>query len=235
MEQLSTLEPGLVELSIADSSQILNWGFLILLICFFISVFIIGKQSHLVFSMLNGLFRRKERQSIFYLQNTYGFSGKFLMMVQFILLFGLIVYGFRKYVEPSFVSDVSNLFATVGAAILLFLSFLLYKWMTNKLIGFSFFSKEQNQIRNTNYVSILCLSGLVLLIPVLVFLFFDSLSSLCFYGILFYFISVFLFAVWMTYRIFFHKKVPLLYFILYLCAQEIAPLYILYKGFVYFL
>ena len=235
MNRLLTLESGIMELPLAGNDEIINWGFLAFLICFLINVFLIGRRIQLVFSMADGLFHRKERQSIFFIQGNYGFMENLLMLAQTAILSGLILYCSQRLHSSGGEENVKELGFYMVAGIALFTSFFIYKYFTYNLIGFSFFTKEQNQLWINHFVSILCLSGLFLFVPSLLFFFVNKCSIFCFYFILLSLIFVYLFAVYTIYRIFFQNKVPLLYFILYLCAQEIAPLYIAYKVYVYFL
>jgi hypothetical protein len=224
-----------MESFLANNNEITNWGFLVFLVCFFINVFLIGRSFPQILSMVDNLFHKKERQSIFFIQGNYGSSEKFLMLFQSALLSGILLFCFRRQLEPDFPVDLKTMFLYVGVGILLFILFFGYKFLTYQLIGFSFFTKEQNQIWNGQFISILCLSGIFLFVPALLFFFVNRLSFVCFYLILIYLTFVFLFVVYTIYRIFFQDKVPSLYFILYLCTQEIAPMYILYMGSVYFL
>jgi hypothetical protein len=235
MNRLLTLEPDLIEWPLADNNEIINWGFLIFLLCFFINVFLIGKRLPLVFSMIDSLFHKKERQSIFFIQGNSGLVENFLMLLQTALLSGLLFYCFQKQLNPDFSGSLKELFLYTGTGIAFFLSFFLYKYLTYNLIGFSFFTKEQNQLWNNHFVSILCLSGIFLFIPTLLFFFVSKCSVFCFYFIPGSIVLIYLLAIYTLYRIFFQNKVNLLYFILYLCAQEMAPLYLVYKGIVYFL
>ena len=229
------MESGIIELPLADNNEIINWGFLAFLICFFINVFLVSKRLQLIFSMADGLFHKKERQSIFFIQGNYGFIENLLMLAQTAILSGLILYCSQRMHSSGVEESVKELGLYMVAGIAFFTLFVIYKYLTYNLIGFSFFTKEQNQLWNNHFFSILCLSGLFLFVPSLLFFFVNKCSVFCFYFILLSLILVYLFAIYTIYRIFFQNKVPLLYFILYLCAQEIAPLYIAYKVFVCFL
>ncbi|MDL2322480.1 DUF4271 domain-containing protein [Bacteroidales bacterium OttesenSCG-928-A17] len=231
----SISETDMMELPLQGNNEITNWVFVLFLVCFFINVFIVVRKLPLVFSMMDGLLHKKERQSIFYIQGNSGFSENFSMLTQSVLLLGVVSFCSRRYLSPDLFQDAPAVFLYLGKGILLFVSFFIYKYATYNLIGFSFFSKEQSQLWNSHFMAILCLIGVVLFVPALLFFFVSQLSIFCFWLLVLLGFFVFLLVVYTLFRIFFQDKVPLLYFILYLCAQEIAPLYVLYKGFVYFL
>jgi hypothetical protein len=55
----------------------------------------------------------------------------------------------------------------------------------------------------------------------------------CYFFILFCFLNVIIIIIYRTYVLFFHNIRRLHYLFLYLCAQEMVPLLVLYKGLVY--
>lgn len=226
----------MMELPLQGNNEITNWVFVVFLVCFFINVFIVGRRLPLVYSMMDGLLHKKERQSIFYIQGNSGFVENLIMLLQTALLLGVILFCFQRYLNPSdLFQNATETFLYLGKGVVLFVIYLIYKYLTYNLIGSAFFSKEQNRLWDSHFIAILCLVGVLLFIPTLLFFFVSQLSIFCFWMLILVAFLVFLLVIYTLFRIFFQNKVPLLYFILYLCAQEIAPLYILYKGFVYFL
>jgi hypothetical protein len=73
----------------------------------------------------------------------------------------------------------------------------------------------------------------VLFLPTLVMFYVVEAYKWCFIFYLIYLIFVAFLLIYKVYVLFFSHKSHFLYFILYLCAQEIIPLYFLYKGFGY--
>ena len=226
----------LTEMPRAAGNQIASWNFLLFSVCFLINVFVLSKRRPLVLSMLDNLFHRKERKSIFFVQGSYDLFAKLLLVIQTILLVGMLFFCFYKIIYPRSLDDsMVGFFTLVGKGAAFFALFLLYKYLTYNLIGFVFFSKERTQLWNNSFTSVVCLSGIFLFIPAMLFFYIETLSVFSFYFILFYLVFIVLFVFYLIYRVFFRDKVPLLYFILYLCAQEIAPVFIIYKGIVCFL
>jgi hypothetical protein len=117
---------------------------------------------------------------------------------------------------------------------LLFLIFLLYKFLTYFLIGYVFFQKEDVQLWHNHYFSIISFSGIVLFIPALFIFYVPEAYSICFYFSVFYIIFVKILIIYKVFTIFFQQKSPLFYYFLYLCAQELLPLFLVLKALVYF-
>jgi hypothetical protein len=125
------------------------------------------------------------------------------------------------------------LFWILGIVSSLIIVFFIYKFLSNILIGNIFFQKENVHLLNYNLFSIISLSGLVLFIPTLLMFYVKEAYYFCFYFNLIYFLFVEVLMVYKIYVIFFHNKGLLLYFILYLCAQEIVSLYLSYRALIY--
>jgi hypothetical protein len=106
----------------------------------------------------------------------------------------------------------------------------LYKSLISNLVGSVFFQKEDIRQWNEYFTSLLGLSGFVLFLPTLLMFYIENFYYACFIFYLIYFIFVVILIFRKIYVLFFPRNILLLYFILYLCAQEIIPLYFLYKG-----
>jgi hypothetical protein len=208
-----------------------NWGFVLFLFCFFISMQLLGKRIRLFSSMLHGIFRERNRQSIFTEPVDNEFLTKILLCLQTVILTAIIIYCtlFHSKDIP-FETIAQQLFWTLGSVSLLIIIFFLYKFASNVLIGNVFFPKENVLLLNFNLFSIISLSGFVLFIPTLLMFYVSNAYYFCFYFNIIYFLFIEILMIYKIYVIFFHHKSLLLYFILYLCAQEIVPLYLSYKA-----
>jgi len=121
----------------------------------------------------------------------------------------------------------------LGKCSLLLVIFFIYKFLTYSITGAIFFKKEIVVQWNNDYFSWISLNGIILFLPTLILFYVEAAYIFCFYFMIFYLISNLLFIFYKVYTLFFHRKQRLLYFILYLCTQEIIPLYLVYRGFVY--
>ena len=74
------------------------------------------------------------------------------------------------------------------------------------------------------------LLGIAMIVPALVTLFYpETTAAMCGIGVVLYVVARILF-ICKGFKIFYHNLFSLVYFILYLCALEIAPLLIMYRG-----
>jgi hypothetical protein len=113
----------------------------------------------------------------------------------------------------------------------LFLLFIVYKMLVTWAIGLVFFQKNNIKLWNQTIFSILALSGFLLFVPCLCLFFMTNGYFLCVYFTGLCFLSIEILISYKIYIIFFQHKSSLLYFILYLCTQELVPFYLLYKAF----
>ena len=172
-------------------------------------------------------------QSIFETTEKESFLFNAFMLFQTLFLFCVFLFWaavkYRYILDP----DVDKMFRALGALFVLFVSFYLFKITLYALFGSVFIEKPTRKSMFTNYQALFRTWGITLYLPVLWILLFNQ----------YFFIPVIVFIIsYLTFRailllrffyIFFNKNTGILFFSLYLCAQEIAPLVFLYKGMVY--
>jgi hypothetical protein len=224
------LTDNLIQESISQKIQTQNWGFILFLVCFFIIIVSVSGGTILLSSMIRELFRKNERVSIFSETVNNEFIIKLLLTFETIILLSIICFSiFFHQLNPAF-EESSQVFQLIGEACLLFIIFLAYKYLSCFVIAKIFFAKENFQQWKNNFTSIICLSGFILFIPALLLFYSGETYYFCQIFNLIYFIFISLLISYKVYVIFFPNKSLVLYFILYLCAQEIIPLYFLYRG-----
>jgi len=210
-----------------------NWGFILFFICFFIIVNIINNRNRFLLSMFSGLFRNKDRHNMFYKTVTNENLNKFLLAVQTILLLSMIFYSYSIYEGFLSLTTLTQMLLFLGKSSLLLIAFFLYKFLIYSILGSIFFRKETVLQWNDDFLSIISLNGIFLFLPTLIFFYVESAFFICLYFFIFYLILNMFFVFYKIYVLFFQGKHLLLYFILYLCTQEIIPLYLVYRGIVY--
>jgi hypothetical protein len=211
-----------------------NWIFVLFLFCFFITMQLFEDKNRLFISMLHNLFGKKEyRQSIFSESVNNELICKIFLCLQTAALSSLIIYIVLVHTAEITFESVDQLFKLLGAITLSVVVYILYKFSSVIIVGNIFFQKQDLQQWNETFFSLVSLNGLFLFIPALLMFYMRNAYFLC-YFVLIYLFLVELLTIYKTFVIFFHHKVHFLYFILYLCGQEIIPLYFLYKVIVYF-
>ena len=210
-----------------------NWGFILFFICFFIIVTAVSKGNKFLLFMFNGLYRNKDRHSMFYETVTNETFHKFFLSFQTVLLLSILFYCYAVHEYLLLITSLTQMFLFIGKISLLLIVFLLYKFLTYSIIGVIFFKKETVIQWNDVFFSLISLNGILLFLPTLILFYVEAAYTFCIYFMIFYLIFNLFFIFYKIYALFFHKKQRLLYFILYLCTQEIIPLYLVYRGIVY--
>jgi hypothetical protein len=221
------------DIPIAARNDANNWGFILFFICFFIIVNIISNRNKFLLSIFSGLFRNKERHNMFYETVTNENLNKFLLSFQTVLLLSIIFYIYA--INEHFLSFTTfpQMLLFMGESALLFIGFFVYKFLAYFITGSIFHKKETAQQWNDDFFSIISLNGIFLFFPALIFFYVEPAYSAFIYFFSFYFIINLLFIFYKIYTLFFQGKQLFLYFILYLCAQEFIPVYLVYRGLVY--
>ena len=193
---------------------------------FRINVPLFGKMARNINAgeKIQSIFETTEKESL-WLNAFLLFQTLFLFCV---FLFWVAV-KYRYILDP----DVGKMFRALGALLALFALFYLFKMTLYTLFGSVFIEKSTRKSMFTNYQALFNTWGIILYLPVLWILLFDRYF---FIPVIVFIISYLIFRATLLLRffyIFFNKNTGLLFFSLYLCAQEIAPLVFLYKGMVY--
>ena len=209
-----------------------NWGFVFFTACFFITIRLMQKQG-LVLALWKSSFQPNGQSSLSSSPINTDFIGKFFLCLQSIFLFSIAIYSPLSNTTDIRNETLAQMSVLIGITVLAILLFIGYKFLLNILVGSVFFPKECVKYWNNSFFSLLSFSGLVLFIPTVSLFYIEKTHSFFIYFILVYFILIALWTFFRIYTIFFQQKSLLLHFILYLCAQEIAPLYLLYRGLAY--
>ena len=211
-----------------------NLLFILFVFCFFASMQFIGSCRRLITSMLHGLFREQDRDSIFSQTVNNEFIIKLVLCLQTILMASILIYCIFFHALDLPFETTSQLVRTLGSTMLIILLFVTGKFLVNLGVELVFFPRENIESWNNLFFSILSLSGIVLFIPALLIFYFPNTYYVCAYSSLLYFLFVKILTFYKIHKIFFQQKRSLLYFILYLCTQELLPLFFVYKALAYF-
>jgi len=210
-----------------------NWGFVLFLICFLIIVSIISNRDKFFLSLFSRLYRNNDRNSMFYESVTNETLNKIFLCLQTILLMSIIAYCYAVHENYLSITTLTEMLLFIGKISLTLIIFFLYKFVTYSAIGVIFFKKETMIQWNDDFFSLISINGIFLFLPALFLFYVETYYTFCINFLIFYLFLNMLFIFYKIYTLFFFKKQHLLYFILYLCAQEIIPLYLVYRGFVY--
>ncbi len=214
---------------ISRRPETFDWIFGIFLVCFVFYSNIIGRKTQVLSSMFSELFSIKKDKSIFSETTTGEWGSRLFLCFQTCLLLAVFLY---KYFSKG--SDIIPDFPMETIIFVLLLTFILCFFFILKLamycvVGLVFFDKDSLKIWIGNFISLLAFLGIFLFIPILLYFYVDTLHKFFFFFIL---ASLIIFQILVIYKLivlFFHKQRSLLHLFLYLCAQEIIPLFFLWE------
>ena len=218
---------------ISESPKLFDSIFIIFLVCFIIISQILSSKARMLLSIPEELFRLKERKSIFNESVGNELYVKLLLLVQTVVILSVFLHLVFINSKNSNLINISEFYESIGKICLLFVVFLFYKWISYNIVGKIFFQKEALSQWLNNFISLICLLGIMIFIPVLLMFYVEWMYSFCYFFVLFCILIVALIIIYRTYVLFFHDIRLLHYLFLYLCAQEIAPLLVLYQGLIY--
>ena len=206
---------------------------LIVLLLLVVFAFIFRHNIPLFSKMLNNISSGVQRQSIFETAESDSFLFTSFMTFQTLLLCSIFIFSITIQYKNINNPDATTTFTAIGVLIVTLFIFFLFKRALYALFGNIFTDKAANKMLFTNYQAIFCVWGIFLYFPVLWIL---LVGNYFFIAVIFMIISYLLFRIILIYRffyIFFNRNTELLFFSLYLCAQEIVPLVFLYEGLIY--
>ena len=183
--------------------------------------------------MIRGFFSVKERQNLFDTPKRESFFFNVFMRFQTLSLctFFFFLAFYRRSELPEQTINQSIILVTIFFCILILLYIL--KRFIYFIFGYVMLDKEKFILWNTTYHTLLYLWGISLYLPVF-WLILDReriVGSLIIF--IFSFILFRLSAIYVKVRIFYNINNGFLFLYLYLCAQEIIPLLLLYDSLVY--
>ncbi|MDR1372629.1 MAG: DUF4271 domain-containing protein [Dysgonamonadaceae bacterium] len=207
-----------------------NSVFLLFLPSFFIFVYQIGTRKKMLLEMFEDLLHKNSGKSIFRENTGREILIKTLFCCQTLYLASLTLFITALRSDKPLNIQSSDIFRCTIYLACIFIAFILSKIFLNLTVGTVFFDRKSVRQWNSNIISILILSGTALFLPALFLYFTKNSGNLL---IILLIILLILIAITITvrlYLIFFSKNNRLFYFILYLCAMEIIPFYLLYKS-----
>jgi len=204
----------------------------VILLLFIFSI--IFRYFHPLFiKMGKDLLSLKERQSMFdtNVKSRFFFKG----FMQFHAIFLLTAFGFLAYCQYTAKQNY-EIETTVAAFAIFFCIVYIYfiiKQLIYRIYGYCFSDANEYKLWATNYDTIFYIWDMALYLPVLWIIFDNKHVILIFIIFLSLYILFRIAVIYITIRIFYNKNTGFLHLSLYLCAQEIIPVLLLYEGLKY--
>jgi hypothetical protein len=229
----STVIEGFTGVYIHDITFFNDIMLVIVIILLSVFAWLFRLNPTLFSKMISNISANERRQSIFVTSEKDSFFFNIFMTFQALFLLSAFLFAVAVKYKFLSINDFNAFFLYVLFLGVLFFTFFLFKRVLYILFGTVFFEKHTYKMMLTNYQTLFCTWGITLYIPVLWVLLFNTHILIPF---IIFVISLLAFKIIHALRIiyiFFYKNTGLLFISLYLCAQEIVPLVLLYKGMVY--
>lgn len=204
---------------------------IILLLSFFISAVLIGKNKKGIVQRIRDFFLNKERSSLF----SQGLASQSALIVYFsiqtALLLGVFFLNFFYDLHINFIDD-NNSLIILGIYTLIIGIYLLLKQVIYRFIAWMFFDSKQHELWLISYNTLLAFFSFILYPSLLFIIYFDlEFNYVILLGLsLFFIMKLLMFYKWIN--LFLNDIYGLLRLFLYFCALEILPCLIVYQGLV---
>lgn len=201
----------------------------ILLLCFFLTSYVLSKGKKFLLQQIKDFTHLKERSSLFHASTAADFRYKILLLLQTCILVAVYLFDYFHDRDPFVFTHLPSL-PLLGTYIAVCIAYYFLKWQAYRLIGWIFFDKIKTNVWLESYSVILYSSGFIFFPVILLVVYFDlpthiSIITAC---CLVIFAKILMFYKWL--KIFFNNIYSLFCLIVYFCALEILPCFILFQG-----
>lgn len=202
---------------------------LILLGCFFLSSYVLSRSRKFLLQLVNDFLLHRERTNIFASSTATDMRYLLLLVLQTCVLAGVTIFSYFSDVQPELMHQIPTILLLgiyIGGCLL----YLFLKWVIYSFLGWIFFDENTTSLWLESYSTLLYYLGFALFPFVLFIVYFNLSLQLTVIIGLFLAISfkILIFYKWL--KLFCNNLYGGLLLILYFCALEIMPCFILYQG-----
>lgn len=201
----------------------------ILLVCFFVSAYILANNKKFMWQQSKNFLLHKERSSIFASETSIATPSLVVLRLQTCVLAGIYFLNYFENSNPAlFIQNSPH--KLLGIYIAICLVYVMVKWIVYSIIGWAFFDKSYTNLYLESYSTLIYYTGFTLFPFILLFTYFDlNVIYVVTIGLfILIFAKILIFYKWL--KFFFSNIYGLLLLILYFCALEIIPCFIFYKA-----
>ena len=202
---------------------------ILLLCCFFISAYVLSRSRKFLVQLMKDFLLNRERTSIFAATTAADMRYMLLLILQTCVLGAVCTFNYLIDVRPELGERIPP-YILLGVYLAIALLYLFWKWVTYSFLGWIFFDGNRTSLWIESYSTLLYYLGFALF-PFAVFLVYFDLSLLATVIIglfLMFFTKILVFYKWI--KLFCNNLYGVLLLILYFCALEIIPCFIVYRG-----
>ncbi|MCD8181760.1 MAG: DUF4271 domain-containing protein [Bacteroides sp.] len=201
----------------------------LLLCCFFMSSYVLSRSRKFLLQSVKDFMLHRERTSIFASSTAGDMRYLLLLILQTCVLGGVCIFNYCNDISPDLVHHISP-FLLLGIYIGLCLTYVFPKCLIYSVLGWIFFDETTTSMWLESYSTLLYFLGFALFPFVLFIVYFDlNLQSAVIIGlILLFFTKILMLYKWL--KLFCNNLYGSFLLILYFCALEIIPCFMLYQG-----
>lgn len=201
----------------------------ILLVCLLLSVFILARYRKLLEQLGQNFILHKSRSSLFISVTSVDMRFMFLLVLQSCLMTGICLLAYFKDLTPELIQHVSpHVLLTLYCGICVV--YFILKWVTYLFVGWVFFDKTTVRLWVESYFTIIYFVGFALFPLTLFSVYLNFNANLLFVSGIVILIVVKILIFYKSIKFFFGQASSLVALILYLCALEIIPIFMVFKG-----
>ena len=202
---------------------------ILLLCCFFISAYVLSRSRKFLVQLMKDFLLNRERTSIFAATTAADMRYMLLLILQTCVLGAVCTFNYLIDVRPELGERIPP-YILLGVYLAIALLYLFWKWVTYSFLGWIFFDGNRTSLWMESYSTLLYYLGFALFPFALFLVYFDlSLLATVIIGLfLMFFTKILMFYKWI--KLFCNNLYGVLLLIVYFCALEIIPCFIVYRG-----
>ena len=202
---------------------------ILLLCCFFISAYVLSRSRKFLVQLMKDFLLNRERTSIFAATTAADMRYMLLLILQTCVLGAVCTFNYLIDVRPELGERIPP-YILLGVYLAIALLYLFWKWVTYSFLGWIFFDGNRTSLWMESYSTLLYYLGFALFPFALFLVYFDlSLLATVIIGLfLMFFTKILMFYKWI--KLFCNNLYGVFLLILYFCALEIIPCFIVYRG-----
>lgn len=202
---------------------------IVLLCCFFLSSYVLSRNRKFLLQLVKDFLLHRERTSIFATSTATDMRYLLLLILQTCVLAGVCFFNYFNDVQPHLVGHVPP-FVLLGVYVGVCLLYLFLKWLIYSFLGWIFFDESTTNLWIESYSTLLYYLGFALFPFVLFIVYFDlNLQITVIIGLILVFLTgILILYKWL--KLFCNNLYGSILLIMYFCALEIVPCFILFQG-----
>lgn len=206
-----------------------NDGIALMFILLFVTVAVAFRKGYiLLFQIIRYLFDVKERSSIFVSSTVNETQLRISLLLMLFFMEGIVLYGFAGDVFSG--NGTLSVFLSVAALSAIAFLFYFIQILIFHFLGYIFSCRTATGLLIENFISVNALLGVVLFPVMLLYVYVADASFIVLICAVICYILARIIFIYKVVKIFLSDIGGILYFILYLCTLEIAPLFLMYRG-----